>query len=302
MNVRAAMSDVSSAASLEGRVCVVTGATRGIGEATARALAARGATVVTLGRDRDRLARAAARLEASAKGGGRVVPVLADLASFDAIRAAAREITGRFGAVHALVNNAGVSVARRRLSADGVELTFAVNVLAPFLLTCELLPSLRAGAPARVVNVTSVFARFARIEFDDLQSERSYSPDRAYLQSKLAVVVLTQAWAARMLGTGVTALSVDPGLAATDLLRERWWWRARGLQPLWRRIFLTPDEAARASVLAVTSPALANAGGGWIDRNGREVRLRRRWRDRKVAERLWGVCEDLTNSNSSSEH
>jgi NAD(P)-dependent dehydrogenase (short-subunit alcohol dehydrogenase family) len=295
------VSDVSAQASLRGRVCVVTGASRGIGEATARAFVRRGATVVMIGRDRERLSHAAAAAarapKDAANAGGEVLPLVADLASLAAIRDAARDIRERFGAVHVLVNNAGVSAANRRLSADGIELTFAVNVLAPFALTHELATALAAGAPARVVNVTSMFARWARIDLDDLQSERRYSADRAYLQSKLALVLITQLLAQRLHASGVTALCVDPGLAATDLLRERWWWRARWLRPLWRRVFLTPDVAAGAIVLASTSPELADAGGRWIDRYAREVRVTRRWRDPRIAERLWRVCEQLTTEH-----
>ena len=293
-----ATSDVS-VVSMRGRVCVVTGASRGIGAATSRALARLGATVVMLGRDRERLSRVVEQVREDAREArGQALPVIADLACFDAIRGAAREITDRFGAVHVLVNNAGVSVPRRRLSADGIELTLAVNVLAPFLITRELLPALRRGAPARVINVASVFARWggARIDFENLQGERRYSGDRAYLQSKLAMVLLTRAFAEHLRGTGITALCVDPGLAVTDLLRDRWWWRARWLRPLWRRLFLTPDEAAQANVLAATSPALAEAGGRWFDRRGREVRLPDRPRDPNVAERLWHVCEVLSSA------
>lgn len=286
-----ATTDVS-VTSMRGRVCVITGASRGIGAATSRALARLGATVVMLGRDRDRMLRVVEQVREDARESrGEALPVIADLASFDAIRAAAREISERFGAVHVLVNNAGVSVPRRRLSANGVELTFAVNVLAPFLITRELLPALMRGAPARVVNVASVFARWARIDFENLQGERGYSGDRAYLQSKLAMVLLTRAFTEHLRGTGITPLCVDPGLAVTDLLRDRWWWRARWLRPIWRRLFLTPDEAAEASVLAATSPGLAESGGSWIDRRGREVRIPDRWRDPNVAERLWRVCE-----------
>jgi len=297
LNVRRAMSDVSVTPSMRGRVCVVTGASRGIGEATSRGLARAGATVVMLGRDRERLRDAVegAQKEA-ASSGGQVASIVADLASLDAIRSAAREITQRFGAVHVLVNNAGVSAPRRRPSVDGIELTLAVNVLAPFLLTNELLPALRAGAPSRVVNISSVFARWANLDFQDLQGERRYSGDRAYLQSKLALVLLTHAFGDRLRGSGVTVLAVDPGLAVTDLLRDRWWWRARWLRPLWRSIFLAPDEAAEACVLAATSPALAEVTGEWIDRRGRHVHLRQRWREPGMAERVWRACETLTRA------
>jgi len=299
MYVPATGEESAAAASLRGRVCVVTGASRGIGLATARSFAGHGATVVMLARDPGRLWSAARQVrEEAARGGGVVLPLVADLASLEAVRAAAREIRERFEAVHVLVNNAAVSAARRRLSADGIELTFAVNVLAPFLLTHELLPALRAGPRARVINVTSLFARWARIRFEDLQGARRYSGDRAYLQSKLAMVLFTMELAERLRGSGITALCVDPGLAATDLLRERWWWRARRLRPLWRLLFSTPDEAARASVVAATSRALAGAGGRCVDRVGRELRGPSRWRDPAAAARLWHVCEELTGAGS----
>src|SRR5206468_8721958 len=137
---------------------------------------------------------------------------------------------------------------RRTLSADGIESTLAVNHLAPFLLTQLLLPNLRAGSLGRVVTVSSSLARWGRIDFGDLQSERHYNGTRAYLQSKLANIMFTASLGERLAGSGVTAVCVYPGLVATDLLRERWWWRARWLRPLWRSIFLTPNEAGRAVV------------------------------------------------------
>ena len=285
--------------SMRGRVCVVTGANRGIGKATAAALARLGATVVMLARD-VRLG-AAARDEVRRESGNPLVSVVgADLASFESIRRAAAEVTTHHPAVHVLVNNAGVNLARRAVSADGVELTLAVNHLAPFLLTHELLPALRAGAAsegaagARVVTVTSAFERVGRMAFDDLQHARRYVGLLAYTQSKLANVLFTYELAARLTGTGVTANCVYPGLVATDLMRDRLWWRPRWLRAVWGRVLLTPEEAARASVYVATAAELSHVTGQCFDRRGRRVRSSPQSRDAASRERLWRASEELT--------
>ena len=255
-------------------VCVVTGASRGIGKATAAALAARGATVVTLGRDPSRNT------------------VACDLASFDAIRAAAAEITARWPRVHLLVNNAGVQHLHRTVNSDGIEMTLAVNHLAPFLLTRLLLPSLEAAAPARVVTISSSLARWGRIDFDNLLQARRYNGTQAYLQSKLANVMFTLSLAERLTTRGVAAMCVYPGLVATDLLRERWWWRAAWLRPLWRALFLDPDDAAQAVVGAATMPLPPT--GSCVTLGGRAVPVPRPARDPERRRRLWDATVRLT--------
>lgn len=254
-------------------VCVVTGASRGIGKSTAAALAARGATVVTLGRDPSRNT------------------IACDLASFDSIRAAAADITTRWPRIHLLVNNAGVQHLHRTVSADGIEATLAVNHLAPFLLTRLLLPSLEAAAPARVVTVASSLARWGRIDFGDLQQSRRYSGTRAYLQSKLANVMFTLSLADRLTMRGITAVCVYPGLVATDLLRERWWWRAAWLRPLWRTLFLHPDAAAQAVIAAATTAP--SPAGCCVTLGGRTIAAPRPARDREQRQRLWDATVRL---------
>ena len=287
-------------AALRGRVCLVTGANRGIGRATAAALARLGATVVMLARDA-RLAAAAREAVARESGNERVSVVPADLASFSSIRAAAGEVAARFEAVHVLVNNAGVNLARRQVSADGVELTLAVNHLAPFLLTHELLPLLRRGAAdggARVVTVTSEFERFGRVAFGNLQGERRYVGLLAYTQSKLANVLFTYELAARLAGTGVTANCVYPGLVATDLMRDRLLFRAPWLRALRGRVLLSPEAGAKASVYAASAPEVRGVTGRCFDRRGREVRTSRRSYEAAARERLWRVSEELTGVGS----
>ena len=282
---------------LRGRVCVVTGANRGLGLATSAALAQLGATVVMLARDA-RLGAAARDAVERGSGNPRVSLVAADLASFSAVRAAAAEIAARHEAVHVLVHNAGVNLPRRQLSADGVELTLAVNHLAPFLLTHELLPLLRRGAAAgegaRVVTVTSAFERLGRIAFGNLQGERRYVGLLAYTQSKLANALFTYELAERLAGSGVTANCVDPGLVATDLMRERLLFRPRPLRALWERVLLTPEQGARAPVYAASAPELAGVTGQCFDWRRRRVRTSRRSRDAVSRERLWRVSEELT--------
>lgn len=221
-------------------VCVVTGASRGIGRATAEALTQRGATVVTLGRDPSRCT------------------VACDLASFASIRAAAAQILERWPRIGLLVNNAGVQHLRRTVSKDGIEETLAVNHLAPFLLTRLLLPSLQTAASGRVLTVSSSLARWGKIDFDDLQQTRRYNGTRAYLQSKLANIMFTLSVAKRLHGSGVSAVCVYPGLVVTDLMREHWWWRSRWLQPVWRAVFSSPNDGARALVAASAATAKDN--------------------------------------------
>jgi NAD(P)-dependent dehydrogenase (short-subunit alcohol dehydrogenase family) len=257
----------------ENYVCVVTGASRGIGLATAAELTRRGATVVTLGR--------------SARS-----TIVCDLASLASIRDAAAQISTRYPRIQLLINNAGVQHLHRTLSVDRIEETLAVNHLAPYLLTHLLLPCLRAGAPARVVTVSSSLARWGRIDFDDLQGERRYNGTRAYLQSKLANIMFTASLAERLEGSGVAAVCVYPGLVVTDLMRERWWWSARWLRPLWRALFLSPNEAA-ASVVAAATTLAANRTPFCFTLSGRPVPVPSQARDANARARLWRRSAEL---------
>ncbi|MEO7179381.1 MAG: SDR family oxidoreductase [Gemmatimonadaceae bacterium] len=281
---------------MRGRVCVVTGANRGLGKATVTALARLGATVVMLGRDAHLLGGARDDVERTT-GNVQVETAVADLASFTSIKATADDIATRHPAIHVLVHNAGVNPARRTLSTDGIELTIAVNHLGPFLLTHELLPALRQGAAsggARIVVVTSMFERFGRIAFDDLQGDRRWIGLVAYAQSKLANVLFTYELAARVAGFGITANCVDPGLVATDLMRDHALFRPRWLRSMWSRVLRSPETGAQAALFAASSPRVDGANGVCFDRRGRVVRTSRRSRDRDARERLWKLSEQLT--------
>jgi NAD(P)-dependent dehydrogenase (short-subunit alcohol dehydrogenase family) len=279
---------------MRGRVCLVTGANRGLGKATALGLARQGATVVILGRDAMRVALASDEVRRES-GNADVSYLVLDLGSLASVRKAADEVARRYSAIHVLVNNAGVNLSRRAVSPDGLEMTFAVNHLGPFLLTNLLLPLLRAGEPSRIVNVTSWFERFGRIDFDDIRgTHRRYGPLRAYYQSKLANALFTYELAERLAGTGITVNCVDPGLVATDLLRDRVWWNPRWLQPLWRTLLLSPDRSARAAIYAASSPDAASVTGRCFGVSGRPKRTSRRSYDPATRERLWRVSADLT--------
>ena len=203
---------------MAGRTVLVTGGTSGIGRATALGLAAMGAQLAITGRDRGRTEDAAREIRAA--GGGQVDVFVADLSAQSQVRRLAGEVLQRLPRIDVLVNNAGGFWNTRHVTADGLEHTFALNHLAPFLLTSLLLGRLKRTTPARVVTVSSNVQAHGRIDFDDLQAERSYSGARAYNQSKLANVLFTYELARRLEGTAVTANALHPGLVRTSFGAE----------------------------------------------------------------------------------
>ena len=201
---------------LQGSVCLITGATSGIGRASAFELARQGLTVVLIGRNDQKSAKTAEEI-ISATGNSSVTHLLADLSSQRDIRSLAEQFQSKYSRLDVLINNAGTIAWTRQLSPDGVELTFALNHLSYFLLTNLLLDVLVSSAPARVVNVSSAAHFGATIDLTDVQSSREYRAIRAYRQSKLANLMFTYEMARRIRGTGVTVNAVHPGLVATNL-------------------------------------------------------------------------------------
>jgi NAD(P)-dependent dehydrogenase (short-subunit alcohol dehydrogenase family) len=269
---------------MEGKVCVVTGATGGIGRATARGLAERGATVLLVARD---AARGAALREEIARGAGneRVHLFRADLSSREQVRAVAGEIAAAHPRVDVLVNNAGVYSFRRQESVDGIELTWAVNHLAPFLLTRLLMEPLRAAGGARVIAVSSEAHRFARIPWHDMAMRR-YFGLRAYNVTKLANILFTRELARR--AEGITAHALHPGVVATEILMG-------GFPPLrlFRRFLRTHEQGASTPVFLATAPEAAAATGlYWIDE--RPVDPSPAAQDDGAARRLWEWSEEMT--------
>ena len=203
---------------MTGKTVLVTGGTGGIGKATALGLATMGARLAITGRDRGRAEDAAREIRAA--GGGQVDVFVADLSSQSEVRRLADEVLQRLSRIDVLVNNVGGYWNTRHVTADGLERTFALNHLAPFLLTNLLLDRLKQSAPARVVTVSSNAQAMGRIDFDDLQGERSYSGARAYNQSKLANVLFTYELARRLQATSVTANALHPGVVSTSFGAE----------------------------------------------------------------------------------
>ena len=275
---------------LEGKRILVTGATNGVGRAAARELVRRGATAWIVARDRRRGEETLDELRRA----GDAAPALfvADLSSQAEIRRLAEEVKARTDRLHVLLNNAGAIFLERRLSPEGIELTFALNHLGYFLLTALLLPLLRAGAPSRIVNVSSEAHRRARIDFDDLQGEGGYSGWKAYGQSKLANVLFTRELARRLEGTGVTANALHPGVVATGFGRNNaglW----GGVFALAAPLLLSPEKGARTSVHVAASPALAGVTGRYFAAC-RERAPTAEARDEAVARRLWETSERMT--------
>lgn len=272
----------------EGGTVVVTGASSGIGAAAAVELGRLGARVVPVARDEGRLSKVAQQIE-KAGGRGPVEPLRADFASLDEVRQLAFDLLERYERIDVLVNNAGVVMGRRELSRDGHEMTFAVNHLAPFLLTNLLVDRLRASAPARVVTTASHAHQSGLIDFDDLELERDWSAWRAYASSKLANVLFTRALARRLQGTGVVANCLHPGFVRTRLVRSgvlSLGWAA--VRPFAR----SPRRGADTLVYLAASPEAADVSGRYfVDR--RPAPLRGQAADDEAAEHLWEVSEEL---------
>lgn len=271
---------------LSGRNVIVTGATSGIGLVTARELAAMGARVTLAVRDVDKGRAAAAQMK------GEVGVLRLDLADLADVRRFARDHRAAHAALHVLVNNAGIHTANRVLTRDGHESTFQTNHLGHFLLTLELLDLLKAGAPARVVNVASDAHFFGRLDFDDLMGERRWSGWKAYAQSKLANVAFTYELARRLQGTRVTANAVAPGSVKTGWARGEESGAFRHVVGLASPFLLTPEKGARTSVWAASAPDLESTTGQYLRRS--RIARSAPWSYREEDwRRLWEESENL---------
>ena len=302
--------------SMVGKTCLVTGATAGIGEVTARELARLGARVVILGRSRE---RCAATTEATRRETGSMCVefLVADLSSQAEVRRVAREFLERHDRLHVLVNNAGAMFARRRESVDGVEMTLALNHLAYFLLTSLLLDTLKASARARVVNVSSrAHEDVSALDFDDLQARAHarkcwgygesqfasllftlFAPMRhpaflQYARTKLANLLFTYELSRRLAGTGVTVNALHPGFVASRFMAGNGplgWFMRR-----WAGVFgVTAEEGAKTSVYLASSPEVEGITGKYFAKQ-KQVVSSPASLDEAAARRLWQLSEELT--------
>jgi NAD(P)-dependent dehydrogenase (short-subunit alcohol dehydrogenase family) len=281
---------------MQGKVCLVTGATSGIGLVAAREIARRGARVVLVGRDRAKLD--AALHEVSQAGAGPAEGLLADLSSHEQVRALAGQFRQRHDRLDVLVNNAGGIWMRREETADGLERTFAVNHLAYFHLTLLLLDRLKAAAPARVVNVSSRAHRGGKLDFDDLQGKRRYGGWQAYCRSKLENLLFTYELARRLAGAGVTVNALHPGFVATGFAANNA--GAGSLLHLGARLFgRSPEKGARTIVYLACAPEPAGVTGLYFV-DERPVQSSPASHDETAARRLWQVSLELTGAPDAS--
>jgi retinol dehydrogenase-12 len=292
---------VDSAASLRDRVCLVTGASGGIGFVAARELARLGATLLIVCRDGERGERAVNEIVA-ATGNRNVELLLADLSSQAEIRRLARRILGTRRPLHVLLNNAGVVMLKRTLTVDGIETTFAVNHLAPFLLTNLLSERLVESAPARVVTVASDAHRLrgVRMRFDDLEGQHGYRAMRAYGQSKLANILFTREFARRLGGTSVTVNCLHPGMVATRLGSNNGL-LARTVLRLLKPFSLSVDQGADTSVYLCSSPDVERETGKYFAAR-RECRPNRAACNDEDAARLWEISVRMVRLGTEEGH
>ena len=282
---------------MTGRTVLVTGATGGIGKATALGLAAMGARVAITGRDLDRTEAAAAEIRQA--GDGHVKAFVADLTSQSQIRTMAVEVQQKLPDLDVLVNNVGGYWNTRHVTADGLERTFALNHLAPFLLTNLLLDRLMRSASARVVTVSSNAHAMGRMDFDDLQGERSYSGARAYNQSKLANLLFTYELAKKLQGTSVTVNALHPGVVRTAFGAEDPASVQRFLVPFVRPFMKSPTQGAATSIHLASAPDLEQVTGRYFA-DSTEKKTAERSYDQETAARLWSVSADLVGLSRAS--
>ena len=275
---------------LAGKVCLVTGATGGIGLITAQTLAARGANVVLVSRSAAKCEQTVAQIKTQTPD-AQVSYLAGDLSHMAEVRSVAERFLAQHDRLDVLVNNAGAVFTTRKESADGYEMTMALNHLNYFHLTTLLLDCLLASAPARIVNVSSDAHRTGRIDFDDLMSERRYSAFRVYSMSKLANVLFTYELARRLEGSGVTANALHPGFVASNFGRSNGGvWNL--LMPVVQLFAISPQRGAETSLYLAASPAVEGVSGQYFDKQ-RPVKSAPASYDVAAQRRLWEVSEEL---------
>ncbi len=279
------------------KTCMITGANSGIGKATAIGLAKMGATVVMVSRDRKRGEDAQAEIKAQS-GNKDVDLLIADLSSQTSIRQLVDDFKDRYQRLHVLVNNAGTYLTKRSVTEDGIETHFAVNYLAPFLLTNLLLDTLKTSAPARIVNVSGTYHRKVTMNFDDLMNEKEYNPSRANNQAKLSLILFNYELARRLEGTSVTVNALHPGMAATPMLEKDP--DAPPLTLFFYKLFKplspSPEKGAETSIYLASSPEVEGVSGKYFEKK-KAVASSPESYDEAISKQLWDVSAELANLN-----
>ena len=285
------MTVLARALPMAGKVVLITGGTGGIGKATAIGLATMGARVGITGRDLARAEQVAADIRAASRNPA-VDAFAADMTSQAEVRRLAVAVLNAYPRLDVLINNVGGFWAHRHATTDRLERTFALNHLAPFLLTNLLLDRLKASAPARVVTVSSGAQSMGRIDFDDLQGARNYSGQSAYNQSKLANVMFTNELARRLEGSGVTATAVHPGVVRTNFGAEDQAWFFAIISRAVRPLLKTPAQGAQTPIYLAASPAVDGVTGQFFA-NRKPKTANRLASTTEMTARLWQVSADL---------
>ena len=280
---------------MRSRVCLVTGASSGIGKATALALASMGGTIILACRDSGR-GENARREIIEVSHNSEITLMLVDLSNQGSIRSFVESFKQNVSRLHVLVNNAGIYTSRRVVTVDGLESTFAINHLSHFMLTNQLLELLKLSAPSRIVNVTSEAQRAGKINFSDLQGGNRYSGMKAYSQSKLANVLFTYELARRLAGTGVTVNCVHPGTVRTNFGRESGGFMSVAVK-IAGPFMLTPEEGARTVVYAASSPAVESVSGKYFIKEA-EAKSSRDSYNPEIAGRLWDISARLAKATA----
>ncbi|MBI4671568.1 MAG: SDR family oxidoreductase [Chloroflexi bacterium] len=284
---------------MNGKICMVTGATSGIGEVTACALAQMGATVIVVCRNPERGAATLNRIKAVIRN-ATVEYMLADLSSQREIRQLVDQFKRRYQRLNVLVNNAGALFMTRQVSADGIEMTFALNHLGYFLLTNLLLDTLKASAPARIINVSSYGHKGAQMNFEDLQFRQRYDGMRAYRQSKLANVLFTYELARQLDGTGVTVNAVNPGLVATRFGSNNFGFLLDGIINLLLRLYglvgISAEQGAQTSIHLATAPEVEGVTGKYFEKQIAVASSNDSY-NTVIAKRLWQYSAELIGAD-----
>lgn len=284
---------------LAGKRVLITGATNGIGLAAAKELARLGAKLAIVARSEGRAADALRQIKDASGPGGDVDVLLADLASQTSVRRLAAELLERYPKLDVLVNNAGAVNSSRQVTEDGIELTWAVNHLAPFLLTTLLLDRLQKNAPARIVTTSSQAHQGARIPFNDMAAERSYGSFgfRRYSETKLANILFTLELARRLESTGVTANCFHPGVVASGFNRNNSTLMSLAMTIV-KPFSRSPEKGAETLVWLADSQQVSGVSGGYFV-DMRRVSPSAAAQDAEAARRLWAVSDEQTRASAS---
>jgi NAD(P)-dependent dehydrogenase (short-subunit alcohol dehydrogenase family) len=282
---------------MDGKQCLVTGGTNGIGLIAARELAKQGANVVIVGRNPQKTEQTVESLRKES-GSSNITHLIGDMSSLADVRRVAREYAASHSRLDVLLNNAGAFFGQRMVTKDGYEMTFALNHLGYYLLTRELLDLLKRSAPARVVNVSSEAQRMARLNFDDLMEEKKFSGQRAYNNSKLANVMFTLELSRKLQGTGVTTNCVHPGIVATNFGKENPTGFMKFLLAVAGPFMLTPEQGADTLIWLSSSPEVDGVTGKYFAKR-KEIKPNRQALDAAACTRLWEMSEQYVNKAAS---